>query len=70
METKGFVSPQQAASTAGVCLETIYNWIKEYGIGIKVGGRWKIDLTELQKILDGTMHKELTEKANGTQDTN
>lgn len=63
-ENKYLLSTAEAAKIAEVTRQTTVNWCREYGIGIMVGGRWRIDPRELRKIMDGTMHKELTEKAN------
>ena len=35
-----------------VSLPTLINWIQNYKIGKKVGGRWKVDKQKLIKMLD------------------
>ena len=37
---------------------TIRNWIHDFGIGKKVGGRWYIDESRLIEILDGEVSYE------------
>ena len=32
---------------------TIIYWCKQYGIGLKIGGRWKVDRQKLEKLLSG-----------------
>lgn len=33
--------------------QTIRYWCKTYGIGVKVGGRWRVDANELKKMVRG-----------------
>lgn len=56
---KNFLTVPEAAEKASVCQATIRAWIEQYGIGIKVGGRWRIPKEEFDKFLDGTIHEEL-----------
>lgn len=32
---------------------TIVDWCKRYGIGLKIGGRWKIDKQKFEQMLAG-----------------
>jgi hypothetical protein len=32
---------------------TMYNWCAQYGIGMKIFGRWKVDKEKLIERLDG-----------------
>ena len=50
---KTYIGVPEAAEKADVSTMTIRNWIKDFGIGIKIGGRWKVDANALQDILDG-----------------
>lgn len=45
------VTPRTIAKQFGVTTSTARNWCKKYGIGLKVGGRWRIDKTKLSKIV-------------------
>lgn len=54
-----FLTTTEAAQQAGVSPQTIVNWCRDYGIGTKVGGQWRVDPDELEKVLDGSIHKEL-----------
>jgi hypothetical protein len=47
---------KQAAEIADVHYGTIWKWVKYFGIGIKVGGRWKVDRKGLDRILSGELH--------------
>lgn len=49
------ISPAEAAIAAGKHRNTIYNWIRRYKIGRKVGGRWAVDPASLRRVLDGTI---------------
>lgn len=60
-EKREYLTGPEAAERAGVSGTTIYTWCYEYGIGIKVGGRWRIDPKELGKVLDGSLWRELKE---------
>lgn len=46
-----------AAERAGVTIATIENWCRQYGIGIKVGGRWRVDPHLLSKMLRGELNE-------------
>ncbi len=38
---------------------TIVDWCKRHGIGLKIGGRWKVDRAKFEKLLkEGTYHGE------------
>jgi hypothetical protein len=50
------LSIRQAAEIADVHYGTIWNWVKYFGIGVKVGGRWKVDEDGLNRILSGELH--------------
>lgn len=47
------LTPREAAEKAGVSRGTIYNWLRRYGIGVKVGGRFKVDPDALELLLTG-----------------
>jgi hypothetical protein len=48
-----YISTRYASTLSGVTLATIRNWIQIYGIGKKIGGRWKVDYAKLQILLKG-----------------
>ena len=57
-KNKKTILAPEAAKRAGVSKVTIYNWIKDFGIGIKIGGRWIVYEEELEKIMKGEIHYE------------
>lgn len=46
-----WTTPQRAAGIAGVTPMTIVRWCSQYGIGHKVGGRWRVSLEGLEQLL-------------------
>ncbi len=48
-----YLTPSQAANVANVHCMTIYRWCrnKDYNIGKKIGGRWRIIPAKLNKFL-------------------
>ncbi len=57
-----YLKPREAAKKAGVTEPTIINWCERYqGLGIKVGGRWRISPAMLQRVLNGSLEKEADE---------
>ena len=40
----------------GISRTTVINWAKDFEIGVKVGGRWRVSEEKLQKVLDGEIH--------------
>jgi len=70
MTKQKFITPAEAAEVhfnAGhgtVHYFTILEWIKKYGLGIKVGGRWRVDAEKFDKFLrTGTYERAEYEKA-------
>lgn len=53
-----YFTTTQAAEKANVTVATMIHWCQELGIGVKVGGRWRVDPKQLEKVLDGTLDKE------------
>ena len=54
MKNRPYLSATEAASHAGVVLSTVVNWTARYpDLGVKVAGRWRINPTQLQRILEG-----------------
>jgi hypothetical protein len=51
-----YISVNDAAVNAGVTTVTIRAWCKRLGAGIKVGGRIKVKLSVLNKIMAGEIH--------------
>lgn len=51
-----FLGTAEAARRARVAGITINGWCKRYGIGVKVGGRWRIDPVKLKEVLEGGRH--------------
>jgi len=45
---QNWLEPNDLAHRFGVSHNTVLRWIWRYGIGIKVGGRWRIDPTTLE----------------------
>lgn len=49
-----YISGTEAARLARVRPTTIANWATRYpGLGVKVVGRWRIDPSQLRRILEG-----------------
>lgn len=48
----GMSSIPTAAIEAGVSDETMRNWCRRYGIGHKVGGRYRVILPKLRAMLN------------------
>lgn len=48
-----FLTVKQAAEKACVSTTTIHTWCERYGIGRKVGGRYRISPKKLGEILEG-----------------
>lgn len=48
-----WVPTPEAARKANRSTQCIRDWIKRYGIGRKVAGRWIVDPVGLNRILDG-----------------
>jgi len=48
-----FVAPPEAASMAGVTENAVRCWCEHYGLGVKVGGRWRINPDDLERFLKG-----------------
>lgn len=52
-----FIETNIAARRANTSRQTIINWCKKYdnlyGLGVKRGGRWKIDPDKLQLLING-----------------
>lgn len=51
-----FLTTKEAAFRANKTQETIRQWIQDFGIGIKVGGRWSISESMLNRVLSGEVH--------------
>ena len=47
-----YISTKEAAEQAEVTEPTMINWCRRYGIGIKVGGRWRVDPVQLKRMLE------------------
>jgi transposase len=53
-KNNSYISAAEAAKRADVVLTTVSNWAKRHPeLGIKVMGRWRIDPSQLQRILEG-----------------
>ena len=46
-----YINTTEAAARAGVTRMTITHWCYRYGIGTKVGGRWRIDPFKLNRMI-------------------
>ena len=53
-----FITPQQAieiyreSGYGTISVFSIIEWVKKYGLGVKVGGRWKIDKKQFTSFLE------------------
>lgn len=56
MANKDYIETSEAAIRSGVTEATIRNWIRDFDIGIKVGGRFKVNVSKLKKILAGDLY--------------
>jgi hypothetical protein len=54
---RDWLTVPEACDIAGVSSNTIKNWAVYYGIGIKVGGRYRISPEGLDKVLRGEATK-------------
>jgi Helix-turn-helix domain len=54
---RDWLTVPEACDIAGVSSNTIKNWAVAYGIGIKVGGRYRISPEGLDKVLRGEATK-------------
>lgn len=45
----------EAAKIAGKSLVTIRSWIRDFGIGRKIAGRWVVHKSKLDLILNGSI---------------
>lgn len=59
-EKNDYITPEEASVIAEVSSATIRTWCDIYGIGIKVGGRWKVFPDRLEKFMQGSYYE--TEK--------
>ena len=61
---KKYIFVKEAAELSNVTKETIRNWVKDFSIGVKFGGRYKVDLEGLEKIINGEIFygKEIKER--------
>ncbi len=48
-----YITTTIAARRADVTTVTVITWCEHYGIGKKIGGRWRVDPEKLQKLLEG-----------------
>jgi hypothetical protein len=55
-KTRNFIQTPEARKIAGVTKMTIIKWCKDFGIGEKIGGNWRIDKDKLKKILKGDIN--------------
>jgi hypothetical protein len=53
MKERDWITVPEACDRAGVSSTTIKTWAAVYGIGIKVGGRYRINPEGLDKVLRG-----------------
>lgn len=54
MDRPAWITPTKAAELAGVTRQSVNHWCERYGIGRKVGGRWRVNSTALDHMLHGT----------------
>jgi hypothetical protein len=59
------ISTTAAAIIANVSTETIRNWIRDFGIGYKSGGRWVVNRAKLNKVKSGELHYETQGRPRG-----
>lgn len=41
---------------APISRQTVINWVSEYDLGRKIGGRWRVDKNRLMNFLQGEKH--------------
>jgi hypothetical protein len=56
-DLEDYISVPEAEKITGVSNVTIIEWCKKYRIGIKVGGRWRVDIDKLALLLKGNLKK-------------
>lgn len=54
---RDWLTVAEAAERADVSQNTVKNWVMTYGIGIKVGGRFRIQPDKLDDVLRGVAVK-------------
>jgi hypothetical protein len=59
-----YISTKEAAVQAEVTEPTMINWCRRYGIGIKVGGRWRVNPLQLKKMLEEGIQDDETDDGN------
>lgn len=59
------ITTVEAAKEANVSTETIRNWIRDFGIGYKSGGRWVVNRAKLKKVKSGELHYETQGRPRG-----
>jgi DNA-binding transcriptional MerR regulator len=57
-----YLTTSEAAQVADVSSVTIRTWCSTYGIGRRVGGRYRIDPQKLEKLLSGDVYDETRKK--------
>lgn len=62
-KNKKYITTTEALLIANVTKMTIINWCKQYKIGYKIVGRWRIDPEKLEWLLEGKINGK---KDNGT----
>jgi hypothetical protein len=50
---RNWLTVVEASKRAAVSENTIKNWVNSYGIGIKVGGRYRVITEKLDEVLRG-----------------
>ena len=64
IEHKTYITPQDAivlyrkSGFGNIGKVSVVAWVKKYELGLKIGGRWKIDKVKFEKFLrEGTDEK-------------
>ncbi|MCP4763004.1 MAG: helix-turn-helix domain-containing protein [archaeon] len=53
MKPINFIDVTPAMEKAGVSRPTLIRWCMDLGIGLKIGGRWKVNEDKLDEVLKG-----------------
>lgn len=64
IKNKKYISTSEALLIANVTKMTIINWCKEYKIGKKIVGRWRIDPEKLEWLLEGKIDVKKNNRTN------
>lgn len=61
-ENKNYMHIATVMRRAQVSRTTAISWCKKYNIGIKIGGRWRVDPDKFEELMKGTPYEELQDE--------